>query len=377
MPIRIEEVNNSDSLDEFIKLPFSIHGQNSLWTPNLIKQDRALLSPGQHPFWLSARRKLFLARSGNEVVGRIAAIVDEKYNNYSGSKCGAFGFFECQNNHEATHMLLEQSRDWLLGQGMTFMRGPLNPSANYSCGLLVSGFQYAPTLMMPWNPPWYAQLLESWKLRKEQDLFAYLIRKDQMELPEWLKNEVERIKSSGNFVCRPSSKKTLKKDIEAMLELYRLSWADNWGFSPLSPQEATEHVKELSTILDPRFFVLFFHEGKPVAGMVAMPDLTPLLKRLNGKIGLSAPWHYWRSRHEMRKGYRIMLFGILPEYRLQGLPLLLLDYMLAQAKTMPDFEWVEGSWVLEDNVAIDDLIEDFGGQLYKRYRIYRREIAPC
>lgn len=377
MSVSIKEVNSADELAEFIDLPFHIHKDHPLWVPGLIKEDRALLTPGKHPFWLSARRKLFLASRDGKPVGRIAAIVDDKYNDYTQSKCGSFGFFECQKDKEAAHLLLNHSRKWLEEENMAFMRGPLNPSANYSCGLLVSGFEHTPAIMMPWNPPWYAELLESWHLRKEQDLFAYLIRKDQISLPGWLSAEVKRIKSSGTFTCRPSSKKTLSRDIQDMLELYRLSWANNWGFSPLSPEEAAEHVKELSKILDPRFFVLFFHGDKPVAGMVAMPDMNPLLKRLKGRIGLSAPWHYLRTRKQMRKAWRIMLFGILPEYRLQGLPLLLLDYMLSQAKAMPDFEQVEGSWVLEDNVAIDDLIEDFGGQLYKRYRIYRRDIGQC
>ncbi|MDO5484218.1 MAG: hypothetical protein Q4F27_04850, partial [Desulfovibrionaceae bacterium] len=70
---------------------------------------------------------------------------------------------------------------------------------------------------------------------------------------------------------------------------------------------------------------------------------------------------------------RIMLFGIMEEFRLMGLPLLLLDYMLETAARRPDFRWVEGSWVLEDNVAVNDLIEDFSGRITKRYRIYRRE----
>lgn len=377
MSILVEEAENPGRLAEFVDLPFSVHKNHPLWIPPLKKQDLALLTPGKHPFWLTARRKLFLARRDGRTIGRVAAIVDDKYNKYANVKCGSFGFFECQDDREAAHALLDSAKAWLQEQGMDFMRGPLNPSANYSCGLLVSGFEIPPALMMPWNPPWYAEHLESWNLRKEQDLFAYLIRKDDMDLPDWLREEAARLKARGSFVCRPSSKKTLSEDIEAMLELYRLSWADNWGFSPLSPEEAAEHVKELTGILDPRFFVLFFHDGKPVAGMVAMPDMNPLLKRLNGKIGLSAPWHYLRSRKDIRRGYRIMLFGILPEYRLQGLPILLLDYMLAQARAIPDFEWVEGSWVLEDNAAIDDLIEDFGGRLYKRYRVYRRDIGSC
>lgn len=377
MSIQIKEVEGASGIAEFVALPFTIHKTHPQWVPSLKKDDEKLLTCEKHPFWQTASRKLFIAHSEGKLIGRIAAIVDEKYNSYAGQKCGAFGFFECENNREAAHLMLEHSKKWLEEQGMSYMRGPLNPSTNYSCGLLVSGFQHAPALMMPWNPPWYAELLESWHLRKEQDLFAYLIRKDQLALPEWLTSEVKRVYDSGLFTCRPSSKKTLAQDISDMLELYRLSWADNWAFSPLSPGEAREHIKELSAILDPRFFVLFYHEKKPVAGMVALPDMNPLLKRLNGKLGLLSPWHYMRSRGEIRKGYRIMLFGILPEYRLQGLPLLLLDYMLKQAAAIPEFEWVEGSWVLEDNIAIDDLIEDFGGELYKRYRIYRREIGAC
>ena len=93
------------------------------------------------------------------------------------------------------------------------------------------------------------------------------------------------------------------------------------------------------------------------------------------KLGLSALWHYWQARGEMRGKYRMMLFGIREEFRLLGLPLLLLDYMLEQARRHPEFCQVEGSWVLEDNMAVNDLIEDFSGRITKRYRLYRKEIV--
>ena len=120
---------------------------------------------------------------------------------------------------------------------------------------------------------------------------------------------------------------------------------------------------------------MVFHDGEPAAGMVALPDFNPLLKRLNGKLGLSALWHYWQARGEMRGKYRMILFGIREEFRLLGLPLLLLDYMLEQARRHPEFCQVEGSWVLEDNMAVNDLIEDFSGRITKRYRLYRKEIV--
>lgn len=254
------------------------------------------------------------------------------------------------------------------------MRGPLNPSTNYTCGLLVDGFDEPPAIMMPWNPPEYASWFAAFNMRKEKDLFAYRIDKKTVKVSGSIQEELDRLKGQKNFTYRASSKATLAGDAKIMLQIYRESWSKNFGFVPLSPKESDALVKELVTYLDPQYFVLFFHGDEPAGGMVAFPDYTPLLKRLNGGIGLLAPWHFLRTRKLSRRGYRIILFGIREEYRLLGLPLLVLDYMLEKAKSSPDFEWVEGSWVLEDNAAVDDLIEDFSGRITKRYRIYRKEI---
>ena len=105
--LSIIPVNTAEDLDRFVELPWSIYTPDSPWVPNLKKQDRELLSPGEHPFWKTARRELFLALRDGRPVGRIAAIVDEKYNAYAGERCGAFGFFECQDDREAAHALLQ------------------------------------------------------------------------------------------------------------------------------------------------------------------------------------------------------------------------------------------------------------------------------
>lgn len=369
-------VRDEADLRAFVELPLALYPEDSLWSPGLFRDDKKLLTPGAHPFWDDARRELFLVRRDGENVGRIAAIVDEKYNAYADTRCGAFGFFECRNDLEAAHALLGAARDWLAGQGMAYMRGPLNPSTNYTCGLLVDGFELPPALMMPWNPPYYAELLESWHLRKEEDLFAYGIERENLRLPDWLKAELARLKAENRFTWRTARRATLAADIRAMLDIYRESWAENFAFTPLSPAEAEVLVKELKPILDPEYFVLFYHDDQPVAGMVALPDLAPLLRRLRGRLGLSALWHWWQSRAEIRGNYRLMLFGIRPAYRLLGLPLLLLDCLLEKARLHPEFRCLEGSWVLEDNTAINDLIEDFSGHITKRYRLYRREIQP-
>lgn len=374
MSVHIQQVATEEQLDLFVNLPFDLLGGEPLWVPGLKKDDRALLTPGKHPFWETAERELFLAFRGDRPVGRIAAVFDRKANAHSGEACGAFGFFDCAPDGEAAQALFDAARTWLAGRGAAFMRGPLNPSTNYTCGLLVDGFDVPPGLMMPWNPPHYVDLLNGCGFRKEQDLYAYHIYRDGLSVSPRIAGELARVKERGDFVCRKTSRRTMADDVRAMLGIYSESWSRNFAFSPLSPAEAEVLVKELTSYLDPRFFVLFFHNDEPAGGMVALPDFNPMLKRLNGSLGILAPWHFLRTGRERRRSCRIMLFGIRERYRLLGLPLLLFDYMLEQAKKSPDFEWVEGSWVLEDNVAVDDLIEDFGGKLVKRYRIFRKDI---
>lgn len=373
--VHIVPVRTPEQLDIFVSLPWAVYTDSPLWVAPIKKEDKALLSPGSHPFWETARRELFLAMRDTTPVGRIAAIVDDKSNAYWQESCGTFGFFECLPDNEAAMALLRAAADWLKGQGMDFMRGPLNPSTNYTCGLLVEGFDVPPGLMMPWNPPYYVEMFNRFCLRKEQDLLAYHIYKDRLHIAPWLEAELARLKEKGDFTCRRSTKKTLAEDVATMLQIYGESWAKNFAFSPLSENESKALVKELVSFLDPRFFVLFFHNDEPAGGMVALPNFNPLLQRANGKMGITTLWHYLMTRKERRESYRIMLFGIREKFRLLGLPLLLFDYMLSQAKTQPDFKFVEGSWVLEDNAAVDDLIEDFGGEACKRYRLYRKDLC--
>lgn len=358
----------------FVDLAWDVHRDHPLWVPPLRHQELELLTPGRHPYWEHAEGELFLAMRGETIVGRIAAVLDRNYNAYADQRCGAWGFFECRNDPAAAHALFDSVAAWHRERGMEYLRGPLNPSTNYTCGMLVEGFELPPCIMMPWNPSYYPELVESWHMRKEQDLYAYLFSRDTMRLPEWLAQELEVVRARKEFSWRTSSKATLADDIRTMLDIYQKSWADNWGFTPMPVAEAERHVHELKSVLDPSFFVLFYAGDTPAGGMLALPDMNPLLKRLNGRLGLSAPWHWWQSRKQLRQGYRLLLFGILEEYRLMGLPLLLLNFMIEQAQARPDFHWVEGSWSLEDNVMINDLIEDFTGTLTKRYRIYRRDL---
>ena len=373
-------VSNAEEMQLFLDLPHRVHCKHPLWVPPLKSQEQDLLTPGRHPFGNEAECSLFLAVRDSVPVGRIAAVADRKADARASEKIGAWGFFECMDDREAAHSLFAAARNFHTARGAAFLRGPLNPSTNYTCAMLVDGFDKAPAVMMPWNPPWYPLFAEAWGMRKEQDLLAYRFELDAVLRSAPARKELALVKQRGEFFARVSSKATLERDIALMLDIYGESWADNWGFCPISEAEARQHVKDLRGVLDPGLFTLFYHKDAPDTpggGMLALPDITPLLRALKGSLGLSAPWHWLRTRAEAAKSCRLLLFGVKPRYRLMGLPLLVLDFMLECARKRPQLQWVEASWSLEDNEAINDLIEDFGGSLEKRYRIYRRETGDA
>lgn len=124
----ITPVTSQGEGNAFVDMAWDVYRDSPLWVPPLKKQERELLTPGAHPYWEQAERELYLARRGDRIVGRLAAIVDHNYNAFAGQRCGAWGFFECHHDREAAHALFEAAARWHRARGMEFMRGPLNPS---------------------------------------------------------------------------------------------------------------------------------------------------------------------------------------------------------------------------------------------------------
>ncbi len=369
--VQIRTVRTGAELDDFIQVPWSVQGNDPNWVPPLRREVKELLGP-KHPFWLRAERELFLAVRDGQVVGRIAAIKDMTFIEHQREQAGAWGFFECQHDLEAARALFDAAAGWCRARGLTHMRGPFNPSTNYEIGMLVEGFDMPPTIMMLYNPPWYPELVEACGLVKEMDLYGAIFVQGYKP-PERMMKIIERLRRNPSITVRHTTRSTLKDDVQLMCRMFEESWKDNWGFTPMNPAEIDLMAKSLLPVLDKDLAFVINYDGEPVAIALLLPDVNPLLKRMNGSIGLTGIIKYLLYRHEIR-GSRVVLFGIKPEYRRRGLPLVLLDYLLEHMDGNPKYDFVEAAWTLETNDEINSVIAAFGGRRYKRYRIYRREL---
>jgi len=367
--VEIITVSDNANMDEFIDLPWKIYAGDPNWVPPLKKAVRRLLDPAKHPFWKFSERVLFLARRDHETVGRIAAIIDNNYNTFYEEHMGIWGFFESVNDPGVAQALFRAVEEWVISKGMTFLRGPLNPSQNYEVGTLIEGFEYPPVIMMTYNPEYYVPLIESCGFHKEKDLYAIqLVENDRANAR--VERLVRRIRRKGNIKVRSARKKDFYSEMELVKEIYHSAWSRNWGFVPMTDDEMLEMGREMVRIMDPDLFFFLYYDDEPVGVCIILPDVNPLLQRLNGKIGLLGLLKILLYRKEITK-LRGLVMGFKRSHQKLGLPLVAFDHLNRVARE-GNYKEIEMGWNLEDNHDINNFEIELGGRVYKKYRIYRK-----
>lgn len=371
----ITEVSTNSELKSFIDFPWQIYSNNSRWVPPLKSQIRRLLDNSRHPFWKSARRILFLAQRDSVIVGRIAGIIDERYNRYASARLASWGFFECENDAEAAVELFGAVERWAVNQGMDTLRGPVNPSINYEVGLLMEGFDENPAIMMPYTPPYYISLVECAGFTKEIDLLSFRLTTPD-EISDRVTRLAARIRERANVSIRTWCKKDMQGELKLIKDLFNVVWSDNWGFVPISDEEMKEMGGSLARFIEEDFCFFLYKGDEPIGMAMILPDMNPLLKQLNGRLGITGIFKVWSGRRRI-KGLRCALFGIKKEHRKLGLPLVLFEPLKNRILSANKYEYLEMGWTLESNEAVNKYIMELGPTSVKRYRVFRKQIPSA
>jgi GNAT superfamily N-acetyltransferase len=328
---------------------------------------KALLDRKKHPFYRHAEAEFFLARRDGQPVGRVAAILDRNYNRFHEEETGFFGFFECADSPELARMLLTTARGWLRSRGACVMRGPVNPSTNYECGLLIDGFDSDPFVMMTYNPPYYAALMDGVGLHKAKDLYAYhafVAKADGSKV----QRVAERALQANGIAIRPISMKHFWKDVEALWGIYNSAWSRNWGFVPMTRDEFMAMAKEMKLVLSPDLVLVGEAGGRVVGFALGLPDVNQALKPARGRLfplGLVKILYYRR----LITNLRIVALGVVEEFRTAGVAAAFYATLFRNGVRLGYTE-CEMSWVLEDNILMHRSLVAMGASRYKTYRIY-------
>jgi hypothetical protein len=246
---------------------------------------------------------------------------------------------------------------------------------NEEVGLLVEGFSTPPYVLMGHALPWYGSALEANGYRGAKDLLAYHVRPD-FEAPRVMERLAARVSDRVRVRC--VRRKQLAEDAAIMLEIFNDAWQDNWGFVPLAADEWAETVSTLTKLMPDDYIQIAEYDGEPVAFIVALPNLNEAARDLNGRL-LPFGWAklLWRLKVRHPKTARVPLMGVRKSFQHSRLGPTL-AFMVIDAVRKPlharGVRDVEMGWILEDNDGMRNIIETIGGEAYKRYRVYQKEL---
>jgi len=377
--IEIIRVASNTERDAFIKLPWKIYANDPVWVPPLVIERKEFLDREKHPFFEHGKAEFFLARRDGEVVGRIAASDDPKYNELHGSNLGCFGMFESIDDPEVANALFAAAGNWLRALGRDEIMGPIDYSTNYLCGLLVDGFQHPPMLLTSHNPPYYARLIEGWGFEKVMDFFAWWFAEPANAAVRLRKLAGALKKRPEKVSLREINLRDIAGEATSIRAIYNQAWSKNWGFVPFSEKEFAYMTKEMKPLLLPDLVWLAEIGSEPVGFILCVPDINAALKKINGRlttfglpIGL-AKLLYYKSR---LRTVRLVALGVVPKYRRHGIAEMLVLHIIENAMLKRGFIG-ECSLILENNILMNRFLEAIGAEKYKTYRIYRRAIPAA
>ena len=357
----------------FLNLERELYAQDPNWVTPLWSERKQLCGFGSHPFYNDAECQAFLARRNGRVVGRVLAIVNHAHNRYHNETRGFFGFFECVDDAQVSGVLFDAAAEWLRGKGMTDIRGPVAPSLNYECGLLVDGFDTPPTFLIAYNHRYYADLVTDWGFEKSQDVFCYDASiEDLDDLDPKLEFVINEATKRFNVKCRPISRNHFEQDVKSFLKIYNQSLQRTWGYVPMSDEELVHQAKQLKYLIVPKLTSIAEIDGEPVGAGFGLLDYNQVLKNMNGNL---FPFGWLKLLLGKNKIDRLRLVStnVLPEYQKWGLGLVTLARILPDAIDF-GIQTGEFSWVLESNSLSRGTIERGGARKTKTQRIYDRKL---
>lgn len=370
--MEIVQATRKAQVREFALLPYAHYRNDPLWPPPLRSEQLKLFDPATNPLLRHCDYALWLLRDGGKTVGRVAAFVDRMAVDYWKTPIGFFGSYECPDNAAASRLLLDTARDWLLARGMETMRGPIS-FASQEWGFVVQGYEHPPTIMAPYNPPYYNAQAEAYGLRKAKDLLVYEADvAGGYTIPERYLKMMDAVAERHKVTLRPLDMKRYRDDAQIIMDLSNTSIADNWGYYPVTEAEAEQMARDLKQIVHPEAVLIAEAEGRPIGFALTLPDINVLLRGLNGRMlpfgFIKLLWGLPRLRQ-----YRFFGLGVHPDYHGLGIDSLLYA-RTSQALAHKNVR-VEIDYVLEDNVPMNNALKRLGVTQIKTYRVYETAIS--
>ncbi|MBT8389218.1 MAG: N-acetyltransferase [Altererythrobacter sp.] len=381
--IVIEHVRGKKGRAAFVDVgnSFSARVPNSV--PQLRSEQIELITPGKNPFFGHARAQLFIAKVDGKPVGRISAHIDElalevpKEQGF-GPGTGMFGYFDADSEVVA-HALLAEAEKWLRSEEMMRILGPISMSIWEEPGLLVSGQDHPPMIMMGHHPAHYRGWIESYGFTTAKTLLTYDLPVDR-EFPPLIQRIVKSGERNDRITVRQVVKKRWDSEAAIILSILNDAWSGNWGFVPFTPDEIAHAGKKLRPIIFEPLNMIAELDGEPVAFMLTFPDMNQVLAKINGKLFPFGWFHMLRwLRFPKGSGMRVPLMGVKKELHnsrmASQLAFMMIDQIRRTADELYESKRGEVGWILDDNQGMVAIADAIDSKINREYIVFGKDLV--
>ncbi|KAB2909196.1 MAG: hypothetical protein LC102_00945 [Ignavibacteriales bacterium] len=366
--IEIRKIETPSEIMKFIKFPWRIYKDEPNWVPPLIMDRKKILDKKKNPFFQHATSEYFMAYRDGEPVGRIVATENDLHNEVHEEKIGFFGFFECINDQEVANALLDTAKEWLKNRGLTLMRGPASFSSNDEWGLLLQGYDDPPVLLMPYNPPYYHDLLLNYGCVKVKDLNGYKIVNEKITKVNKIPRVAALAAKKYNAKVRNINLKEYQKELATIKKIWNENWEKNWGFIPFTEPEIDAMAEDLKQLATPELAFFIEIDGEPIGFSLTLLDYNQIFKYMNGRL---FPFNFikmFTKKKEINR-VRIVMLGVVKAWQGHGIDAIMYDNIIKQSAKI-GIHFGDASWIVEDNLKMVRGAEMMEGELYKVFRVY-------
>ncbi len=314
---------------------------------------------------------MFILKKNNNIVGRIAAIVDYKYVELLNKNIGFFGFFECINDFDCAKALFDVAKNSLKSRNMTTMRGPINGRVDVGCGFLLEGFNSSPALLSSYSPEYYLSFAQKYNMIKARDQILYYINLTK-PIPDKLKEKAQNCKENG-IKIRKFNRLRTKKELDWWIELFLETFKDHWGYVPVEKDEVRTRfgIKQMRWFVDSMLFLVAEIDGSPVAYIWSTPDYNQLFKKMNGRLGPYQALQFILLKKRINVG-KLHLIGIKKELRNKNIGSYL-NYETLLEMQKRGYIGAEVGWFDEGNKPAHETIKIAGAKVYKKFRVFDKK----
>lgn len=370
--MRLILVEDADSARQFLEVPLLLYRSDANCIRPLDRDVEDVFDPKKNKVFHHGECIRWVLILDEVLIGRIAAFVNNKYRNKGDEQLtGGIGFFECINDQAAANVLFNAAKSWLEEKGMKAMDGPINfGERDRWWGLVVEGFK-PPIYLMNYNPPYYQALFETFGFRNFYNQICWHLFV-QTRLPDKFYHMHKKISADRSYTTVHIKKNQLKKFAIDFSTVYNMAWANHEGNKQISEDVALNMFKTMKPIINEKLIWYVYHNNKPIAVWLNLPDINQIVKRLNGKFDIWAKlrFAYYKLTGVCNK-FTGIVFGIIPAFQGKGIDY----YMIVEAAKIiqnnTKYNELELQWQGDFNPKMLNISKNLGAQKSRTLTTYR------